>query len=137
MIQMGCDKAIDYQKIDFTKSGEKYDLILDCRTSRWPLAHLRALKPRGRYVSIGGQSGKLITMVLMSGLIRLITRKKLLLVSVKTNKDLPEVEKLHADGKLKCEIDGPYPFEKTPWAIKRFGNARHKGKVVIQVGAEK
>ncbi|MCZ4409806.1 NAD(P)-dependent alcohol dehydrogenase [Cryomorphaceae bacterium 1068] len=132
MIEMGCKKVIDYRKEDFTCSGEKFDLILDCRTSRWPLAHLRALKPKGRYVSIGGQSGKLIAMLLLSGLIKLIAKKKLLMVAVKANKDLPEIEQLHADGKLKCEIDGPYPFEKTPWAIKRFGKAEHTGKVVIR-----
>jgi NADPH:quinone reductase-like Zn-dependent oxidoreductase len=133
MLDMGCKQVIDYRKKDFTRSGEKYDLILDCRTSRWPLAHLRALNPEGRYVSIGGQSGKLIVMLLMSGLIKLITKKKLLMVAVKANKDLPEIEELHAEGKLKCEIDGPYPFEKTPWAIKRFGKAEHTGKVVIKV----
>lgn len=133
MLEMGCNKVIDYRKEDFTHSGEKYDLILDCRTSRWPLAHLRALKSEGRYVSIGGHSGKLIAMLMVGGLIKLITKKKLLMVAVKANKDLPEIEQLHADGKLKCQIDGPYPFEKTPWAIKRFGKAEHMGKVVIKV----
>lgn len=136
MLEMGFDGVIDYRKEDFTRSGEKYDLILDCRTSRWPLAHLRALKPGGRYVSIGGQSGKLIAMLLMGGLIKLFTKKKVLMVAVKANKDLPELERLYSDGKLRCEIDGPYPFEKTPWAIKRFGRAEHTGKVVIKVADE-
>ncbi|MFT6998085.1 MAG: NADPH:quinone reductase-like Zn-dependent oxidoreductase [Cryomorphaceae bacterium] len=134
MLQMGCESVIDYREEDFTRSGGNYDLILDCRTSRWPLAHLRALKSGGRYVSIGGQSGKLIAMMLLSRLIKLITKKKLLMVAVKANKDLPEIERLRAEGKLKCEIDGPYPFEKTPWAIKRFGKAEHTGKVVIKIG---
>jgi len=134
MLEMGFDRVIDYQKVDFTRSIEKYDLILDCRTSRWPLAHLRALKPGGRYVSIGGQSGKLIAMFLTGGLIRLMAQKRLLMVSVKTNKDLDKIEDLNAKGKLKCEIDGPYPFEKTPWAIKRFGKSEHTGKIVIKIG---
>jgi NADPH:quinone reductase-like Zn-dependent oxidoreductase len=136
MLQVGCAKVIDYRQEDFTRNAEKYDLILDCRTSRWPLAHLRALRPQGRYVSIGGQSGKLLLMVILSGLIGLITKKKLLMVAVKANKDLPEIEALHAEGKLKCEIDGPYSFEKTPWAIKRFGKAEHTGKIVVKMGIE-
>lgn len=133
MLQVGCKKVINYREKNFTESGEKYDLILDCRTSRWPLAHLRALKPRGRYVSIGGDSGKLLAMLLLSGLIKLITKKKLLMVTLKANKDLPEIEQLYTDGKLKCKIDGPYPFDKTPWAVKRFGMAEHTGKVVIRI----
>jgi len=134
MRAIGFDHVIDYRKEDFTKTGQRYDLIVDCRTTRGPLAHLRALKPNGRYVSIGGQSGKLLVMVMLSGLIRLITKKKLLIVAVKANKDLPEIEELHSVGKLKCEIDGPYSFEKTPWAIKRFGKAEHTGKIVIKIG---
>lgn len=133
MLEMGFSRVIDYRKENFTQGSEKYDLILDCRTSRWPVAHLKALKPGGRYVSIGGHSGKLIAMVIMGGLIRMITKKRVLMVSVKTNKDLDIIERLYAEGKLKTEIDGPYSFEKTPWAIKRFGEAKHVGKVVVEV----
>ena len=30
-------------------------------------------------------------------------------------------------------IDGPYAFEKIPWAIQRFGDGLHNGKIVISV----
>lgn len=134
MLEMGFDHVIDYQKQDFTNLEDHYDLIVDCRTSRWPLAHLRALKPKGRYVSIGGHSGKLLSMVFLTGVIRMITKKRLRMLSVKTNKDLDLIEKLYAKGDLKIEIDGPYPFEKTPWSIKRFGKSEHTGKIVIKIG---
>jgi len=131
MSEIGFDHVLDYRKEDFTKTGERYDLIIDCRTTRGPMAHLRALKSKGRYVSIGGQSGKLLTMVLLSGMIKMITKKRLRMLSVKTNKDLDIVERLCAEGKLKPEIDDLYPFEETPGAVSRFGQARHTGKVVV------
>lgn len=136
MLDMGFDHVIDYQKQDFTKLKEQYDLIVDCRTSRWPIAHLRALKPKGRYVSIGGHSGKLLSMVFSGGIIRLLTKKRLRMLSVKTNKNLDIIERLYSDGKLKTEIDGPYPFEKIPHAVKRFGEAKHIGKVAVLVGIQ-
>jgi NADPH:quinone reductase-like Zn-dependent oxidoreductase len=133
MKTIGFDHVIDYRKENFTKTGQRYDLIVDCRTTRGPLAHLRALKPNGRYVSIGGQSGKLLRMVFLGGLIKMVTKKRLRMLSVKANKDLDLIERLYAEGKLKTEIDGPYPFEQIPQAVKRFGEARHQGKVVVQV----
>ncbi len=137
MKEFGFDKVIDYQKEDFTQTGEQYDLILDCRTSRFPRAHLRALKPEGRYVSIGGHSGKLIVMVLFSGIIRLFSKKKLKMVAVKPNKDLDRIEKLYAENRLRPLIDGPHSYQDTPKAIKRFGEAKHTGKVVVIVHSSK
>ena len=54
-------------------------------------------------------------------------------MAVKTNKNLAEINSLFELGELKCEIDGPHPFEKIPWAIQRFGDGLHHGKIVIKV----
>jgi NADPH:quinone reductase-like Zn-dependent oxidoreductase len=129
----GFDELIDYQTHDFTGMGELYDLILDCRTSRFPGSHLKALKPKGRYVSIGGESGKLLFMVAASKPIEWATGKKLKMVAMKANKDLDLVEKLFFEGKLNPVIDGPFSFQNVPDAIKKFGEAKHIGKVVVSM----
>src|SRR5690606_24324216 len=46
--QLGFDHVIDYRREDFTRSGQRYDLILDAKTSRSPFRHARALNPGGR-----------------------------------------------------------------------------------------
>ena len=133
METQGFDKVIDYKKEDFTKSGQKYDLILDCRTNRSIWKFLKVLEPKGKYVSIGGQSGKLLQMLYMSPLLKLFSKKRVHMVMLKANKDLEYINELYEEGKIKCVIDGPYSFDKIPWAIQRFGDGLHHGKIVISV----
>jgi NADPH:quinone reductase-like Zn-dependent oxidoreductase len=133
METQGFDKVIDYKKEDFTKSGQKYDLILDCRTNRSIWKFLKVLEPKGKYVSIGGQSGKLLQMLYMSPLLKLFSKKRVHMVMLKANKDLEYINELYEEGKIKCVIDGPYSFDKIPWAIQRFGDGLHHGKIVISI----
>jgi NADPH:quinone reductase-like Zn-dependent oxidoreductase len=134
MLDQGFSEFIDYQTEDFTKNGKRYDLILDARTGRYPWTLLNALKASGKYVSIGGSTPKLLTMLAYRPFIALFSKKKFQMVALKPNKDLAAIEKLYAEGKLNPVIDGPYPFQEMPKAIKRFGKAKHKGKVVVVIG---
>ncbi|MDF9795611.1 NADPH:quinone reductase-like Zn-dependent oxidoreductase [Catalinimonas alkaloidigena] len=132
MKSIGFDTTIDYKQINFTKAGEKYDLILDCKTNKSAFSYLSALKVNGRYVTIGGKVGSLIKVLLWSKLINLFSTKKLQVLSLKPNKDLDYICELFREGKIKCEIDGPYALAETPGLIQYFGEGKHKGKVVIK-----
>ncbi len=136
MKAQGYDKVIDYKKEDFTRSDQQYDLILDCRTSRSLWKFLKVLKPEGKYVSIGGRSGKLLQMLYMSPMLKLFSKKRVHMVMLKANKNLDFINQLYAENKLNCVIDGPYTFEKIPWAVQRFGDGLHTGKIVISVNQQ-
>lgn len=133
MKTQGYDKVIDYKKEDFTKSDQQYDLILDCRTKRSLWKFLKVLKPEGKYVTIGGRSGKLLQMFYMSPILRLFSKKRVRMVMLRANKDLDYINQLYMEEKVHCVIDGPYTFDKIPWAVQRFGDALHHGKIVITV----
>ena len=133
MEKLGFDQLIDYRKVDFTKKGEKYDLILDTKTTRFPLAYFRALKPEGKYVTVGGDPIRLLQMVSLKPLLSLISSKKLKFVALKPNEGLEHIGKLFTEGKIKPMIDGPYSLEEIPKLLEYFGEARHKGKIVINV----
>ena len=133
MKAQGFDTVIDYKKEDFTKSDQQYDLILDCKTNRSLWKFLKVLEPEGKYVSIGGQSGKLLQMLYMRPLLKLFSKKRIHMVMLKANQDLEYINQLYEDNKIKCTIDGPYPFDKIPWAVQRFGDGLHHGKIVISV----
>ncbi len=76
MKSIGFDHIIDYRKEDFTKNGQRYDLILDAKTNRSTFNYLRSLSPNGRYVTVGGTISRLLQAFILGPLIRLFSKKK-------------------------------------------------------------
>jgi NADPH:quinone reductase-like Zn-dependent oxidoreductase len=89
---MGCDKVIDYTTVDFTRTGTRYDLILDVKTNRSIFDYLRALNQKGTYVTVGGSMPRLLLIAFAGPLISLVSGKALRLVMLKQNKDTPQGE---------------------------------------------
>jgi NADPH:quinone reductase-like Zn-dependent oxidoreductase len=132
MKSLGFDHVVDYNKVNFTKMGEEFDLILDCKTSKSPFSYLKALKPNGKYVTIGGNLSSLVSVLFWSKLFSLFSTKKLQILSLKPNEGLDYVSELVIQKSITCQIDGPYPLEETPRLIQYFGEGLHKGKIVIK-----
>ncbi|HMK03462.1 MAG TPA: NAD(P)-dependent alcohol dehydrogenase [Ferruginibacter sp.] len=130
---IGFDHVIDYTKEDFTKNGKRYDLVLDVKTNRSMFDYARSLNRNGVYVSVGGSLGRLLQALLLAPWISMTSKKYLRIVSLKTNKDLLYMNELFEAGKIKPVIDGSYRLSETAEALKRFGKAEHKGKLVITV----
>lgn len=133
MLDLGFDEVIDYKLKDFTDIEKAYDLIIDCKTSRNAMRHAKVLKKGGIYVTVGGRSGKLLQIAMFRRLIRWITGKEVRILMLKANKDLDVINQLFSEGKIKCTIDGPYPLEDAAWAIQRFGDGKHVGKIVLKI----
>lgn len=133
MHAMGFDHVIDYTQEDFTKSGPQYDLILDVKTNRSVFDYIRALRPNGIYVTVGGSIGRLLQSLIMGPWISLVSKKKIVIVALKPNKDLAYMNELFETGKVKPVIDGPYNLDDVPHAFKLFGEGVHKGKMVITI----
>src|SRR5207245_4932588 len=57
---IGADQVVDYTKEDFTKSAQRYDLILDNVGNHSLLECRRVLNPKGKYIMIGGPAGRWI-----------------------------------------------------------------------------
>ncbi len=130
---MGFDHVIDYTRVDFTKNGQCYDLILDAKTNRSMFAYTRALCPNGIYVTVGGSMGRLLQALILGPLITMFSKKQIRIVALKTNKDLLYMNELFEAGKVKPVIDGPYKLNEFAEAFRLFGKAEHKGKVVISL----
>jgi NADPH:quinone reductase-like Zn-dependent oxidoreductase len=133
---VGFDHVIDYQTDDFTRNGQRYDLILDTKTNRSPWRYLGSLNPGGRYVTVGGRLSRLLQTVVLGPLIARVSGKRVRLVALETNKNLEYVSDLFDTGGLKCVIDGPYPLNNVSKAVQWFGDAKHIGKVVITVASQ-
>jgi NADPH:quinone reductase-like Zn-dependent oxidoreductase len=128
---MGADHGIDYLKEDFTRSGKQYDLILDVKTNRSPLAYARALNANGTYVTVGGSIPRLLQALILGPLISRLNHKQVRIVTLKPNKDLGYMNELFEAGKLVPVIDGPFTLAEVPEALRHFGTGDQKGKIIV------
>ncbi len=135
MLDLGFDHVIDYKQTDFTRTGQQYDLVLDAKTNRSPFRYLRALKPQGKYVTVGGHLSRLFQVLFWKPWISWFSQKSVHILALKANKDLGYIHELFEAGKIRPVIDGPYPLEEAPQAIQRFGEGKHGGKVVIGINS--
>lgn len=133
MRSLGFDHVMDYTKEDFTRTGRQYDLILDAKTNRSLFAYARALRPNGKYVTVGGSIPKLLQSLLLSPWVALTKKKRMGVVVLKPNKDLGYMNELYEAGKVKTVIDGPYTIDNFAEAFRVYEKAEHKGKVVITI----
>jgi NADPH:quinone reductase-like Zn-dependent oxidoreductase len=131
---LGADHVIDYNKEDFTKSGQRYDLILAVNGYHPISDYLRALKPEGSYVVAGGSMLQLAQAASNKKKTSKIGLQKISIVSlVQSQKDLRLIKELLESGKIMPVIDGCYPLSKITEAFWYFEKIHPKGKVVISV----
>lgn len=140
--KLGADRLIDYTKSDYTQSGDRYDLILDCYASHSLLACRRALSVRGVYVVVGGPTGHALREfagTLAAAFVAMVcsrfANRKLKMFIAKVNaNDLNLLREMLADGRLIPVVDRCFPFEEAAEAL-RYQIAGHpNGKVVVSLG---
>jgi NADPH:quinone reductase-like Zn-dependent oxidoreductase len=137
---LGADHAIDYTQVDFTQTGERFDVIFDL-VGNHPLSALRrALTPRGTLVGCGGggpdrSSGELLGAMLGQAIAAPFARQKLTSVLAKINTDdLNVLAGMLESGTVKPVLDRSYPLRETAEAIRYVEGCHAQGKVTIAVG---
>jgi NADPH:quinone reductase-like Zn-dependent oxidoreductase len=134
---LGADHVVDYTQEDFTRAGQRYDVILDAAACR-PLAeHQRALAAGGAYVLVGGSFRQMLA-VMALGPWRSRRSGQRFRTFVKQPKphNLAFVRELLEAGRLAPAIDRCYPLGEAAEALRYLGTRRARGKVVIMVGQE-
>lgn len=130
---LGYDEVADYRTCDFTRTGERYDVILDAKTNRPPTAYARALRPGGRYVTVGGETGHLLCNGLLGPLLGRLRNRRFRVLGLKPNQDLDWIRELCEGGGLSPVVDRVFPLAQVAEALQRFGDGLHTGKVVVEV----
>ncbi len=129
---IGADHVIDYTKEDFTRKGERYDLIVAANGNRSILDYRRTLTPTGRYVMIGGSGTQMTQAIFLGPFISIISKKKMgnLMASANQN-DLVFIKELLEAGKIKPVIDKRYALSQVPDAMRYLEEGHAMGKIVI------
>ena len=133
MTDQGFDRVIDYQVTDFARANDRYDVILDCKSTRSAFACVKVLKPGGSYITVGGTLSRIGGIALLGSLITRTSSKSASVLALKANVGLDEISARYIAGVIRPLIDGPYDFAEIPRLIQYFGEAKHCGKVIIKV----
>ena len=137
---IGANDVIDYTSQDFTRSGRRYDVLLDIAGSRPVFACRRVLAPRGTLVLIGGPAGRwlqpaghMFSALAMAPLVSQriamadtvsCTAKKQILMTLTT---------LIEDGKVTPVISRRYPLHDIQEAVRYQEQGHAAGKVVVTI----
>jgi NADPH:quinone reductase-like Zn-dependent oxidoreductase len=131
---MGAQRVVDYTREDFTRGGERYDLILGANAHRSIFDYRRVLSPDGIFVMVGGGWAPLFqTMLLGPILSRTGSRKACFFVAKLNKPDLALLGDLLAARKIVPVIDRRYPFREVVEAFRYVVPGHARGKVVVTV----
>ncbi len=127
---IGADHVIDYTKEDFTRGGQRYDLVLDNVGNHSFADCRRALTPEGIHLPNTGHGGMgyVIKAYILSAFMGQHARPFL---SVPNAEDLDTIKDLIEAGKVTPVIDRSYPMSETPEAFRYLEEEHAQGKVVI------
>ena len=133
---LGADHVIDYRAVDFTKAPERYDWILAADSHHSILAVRKALRPGGRYVTLGGGASDLVQGITVGPVAGLAgSRKAGLMVWWKpfAPADVKTLTDLVLAGALRPAIDRTYTLDEVRDALTDVHEGRTKGKAMIRV----
>jgi NADPH:quinone reductase-like Zn-dependent oxidoreductase len=134
---IGAGHVIDYTKEDFTRTGQRYDLLVDLVGNRTLTESRRVLAPKG-VLAVGAPAkglwiGPLIGILKLVLLSRVVSQTMVAFLARESQDDLAVLHELLETGKITPVIDRTYPLSEVPKAIAYLEEGHARGKVVITV----
>ena len=132
---IGADHVIDYTSEDFTRNGQRYDLIIGVNGYHSLSDYSSALAPTGTYVCLGGTMRHIFGSLLLGPVMTRKGGKKIGNMGMVTmnQRGLAEMKELCEAGKVVPAIDKRYPLAEASEALRYFGEGHARGKVVLTV----
>lgn len=137
MRTLGADHVIDHTREDFTRSDQRYDVILD-NIGNHPLAACTsALVPKGVLVLSSGAGGRVLGP--LGRYVRAMARSPFVGQSLRVHAarpngdDLAELGRMIESGAVTPAVESTHPLRDTPAAIRHFLEHHARSKIVITV----
>jgi NADPH:quinone reductase-like Zn-dependent oxidoreductase len=127
---LGADEVVDYLQEDFTKNGERYDVVVDAVGKHSFRRSRRSLKPGGTFISTDlGFMWHVPPLALGT---RLLGGKRVTLPIPKySNEDVLVLKDAIEAGKYRAVIDRRYPLEDVVEATRYVETGQKTGNVVL------
>jgi len=131
---LGADHVLDYRAVDYTRTGERYDWIVDTDSHHSLLEIRRALRPKGVYVTLGGDGSRLLQAMTVGPAVRLANGKRMgLMLWWKPFKadDIATLVRMIGDGSVRPIIDRRFPLSEVVEALRYVDDGHARGKVLV------
>ena len=130
---IGADYVIDYTQEDFTRYGQRYDLIVAVNGDRSMRAYRRALRPNGVCVVVGGSLAQIVQALFVGRVMSKLGRTRIGFMGIakRNQSDLEHLKALLEAGNIKPVIDRRYLLRETPQALRYLEAGHARGKVII------
>jgi NADPH:quinone reductase-like Zn-dependent oxidoreductase len=128
---LGADHVIDYTTQDFTRNGQRYDVIMDTHGNA-PYARIKgSLKPGGRFLMVTGDLWQMLA----------ASRQKATISGSENDSSITAgsyqtLMSLAEQGVLKPVIDSVLPFSEIVEAHRRVDGGHKVGSVVLTFGQD-
>lgn len=128
---LGVDHVLNYEEGDFVASGATYDVVFDCVGNRSLADSKAALAPKGVFVSVTTNAGKLVSSTVCN-LFR-SQRETQILVAIPSQKDLDWIAEQVAAGTYRPVLDRSFPLAEIRAAHEYSETGRARGKITIEM----
>jgi NADPH:quinone reductase-like Zn-dependent oxidoreductase len=134
---LGADHVIDYTCDDFTRSGGRYDMILDIAGSKSWSQCTRVLNPHATLVIVGGPKGRLLGPLGHIAKVRLAalrgSQKAVFFIAKWNRPDMDVLRELLESGNVKPVVERRYELGEVAKALRYMGEGHAQGKILINV----
>ncbi len=122
---LGADHVVDYQTEDFTRGGQRYDVVMDTHGNA-PYKRIKeSLKPGGRFLMVVGNLAETLAATRQKATIAGTANADAIADSYRTLMTLAE------QGAIKAVIDTVLPFAQIVDAHRRVDSGRKVGSLVL------
>ena len=133
--RLGADRVVDYTHEDFTRGGDKYDLLFDVAGGRSWFECRRVLQPNATVVIVGGPKapviGPLGHVLQMKAASLGASQKVVFFIAQFTRADLQTLRDLLVSGQVKPFVEKTYPLRQIAEAMRHLGTGHAQGKIVV------
>ena len=140
---IGADHVIDYTVEDFTRAGQRYDVIVQLAGNRTAAEMRRALAPRGALVVVGGGTGReddqggmaevMRLMIIGQLFSRFMRQRELMFMASIRHADLAFLASLIEARRISPVIDRRYSLKEAADAFRHLETGHARGKIIVTV----
>ncbi len=131
---LGADEAVDYEREDFTRRHDRFDVVFDAACASSFAAARRVLAPRGCYVNTGGDAAAVLATLRDAVLARLTSRQRAVLAVLRSPQQVwQRLVHLAGTGALVPHVDRTIGLAEVADAQASMSTGHGRGKIVVRI----